>query len=134
VLDSNGNSASTTVSFDTFKSTYYQWEAEDYDYVDTNGNAGLFFDNPQVDAYAGLNASNGVDANDLNTGGVYNYRPTGAATGTAGDFARAQFTGTNVDWIIGFFGSGEWFELHEALSGRELQCWGRFVPRAAGIP
>jgi len=127
VVDSNGNSASTTVSFDTFKSTYYQWEAEDYDYVDTNGNPGLFFDNPQVDAYAGLNASNGVDFVSANAGGVYTYRPSGVATGTAGDFFRAQFTGTNVDYVIGFWSAGAWQNYTRHYPAGNYNVWGRFA-------
>jgi len=127
VTDSNGNSASTTVSFDTFKASYYQWEAEDYDYVDTNGNAGLFFDNPQVDAYAGLGASNLVDYVSANGGGAFTYRPVGAATGTSPDFARAQFTGTNVDYEIGFFSAGAWNNYTRHYPAGNYNVWGRFA-------
>jgi hypothetical protein len=127
VIDSNGNTATTTVSFDTFKPTYYQWEAEDYDYADTNGNSGLFFDNPQVDAYAGLSASNGVDYVSANGGGVFLYRPVGAATGVAPDFLRAQFTGTNVDYEIGFFSAGAWCNYTRHYPAGNYNVWGRFA-------
>src|SRR5207248_11436858 len=69
VTDSNGNTAASTVTFDTFKPGYFTWEAEDYDY-----NGGQFFDNPQVDAYTNVSAIADVDFHDVNTGGNYLYR------------------------------------------------------------
>jgi len=54
--DINGNNATTTITFDTFPSGLFTWEAEDYDY-----NSGQFIDNPPVDAYFGLNATADVD-------------------------------------------------------------------------
>jgi hypothetical protein len=121
VTDSNGNSASTTASFDTFKPSYYTWEAEDYDY--TNG---MFFDNPQVDAYAGLGVTAGVDFNDVNLGGTYLYRPSGTATEITADTPRSQFAGTN-DYNIGFFGTGEWGNYTRNYPGGTYDVWGRFA-------
>src|SRR5205823_5025012 len=46
--DGNGNLVSVTRTFDTYNPSFI-WEAEDYDY-----NNGLFIDNPQTNAYAGL--------------------------------------------------------------------------------
>ena len=121
VLDSNGNSASTTVSFDTFKPTYFTWEAEDYDYDN-----GQFFDNPQVDAYLGLSAAADVDFHDSNVGGGYLYRPSGTATELTADTARTQFAGTN-DYNIGFFGTGEWGNYTRHYPGGSYNVWGRFA-------
>jgi hypothetical protein len=121
VLDSNGNTAATTVTFDTFKSNYFTWEAEDYDY-----GGGQFIDNPQVDAYATLGATAGVDFNDVNTGGGYLYRPTGTATENTADTPRPQFAGTN-DYNIGFFGTGEWGNYTRTYPGGAYNVWGRFA-------
>ncbi|PWU13202.1 MAG: hypothetical protein C5B50_19780 [Verrucomicrobia bacterium] len=121
VTDSNGNTATLTVTFDTFKSSYYTWEAEDYDH-----DSGQFTDNPQVDAYAGLGAVAGVDFNDVNTGGTYLYRPSGTATEITADTPRAQFAGTN-DYNIGFFGAGEWGNYTRTYPGGTYNVWGRFA-------
>jgi hypothetical protein len=121
VTDSNGNAASSAVTFDSFKSSYFTWEAEDYDH-----DGGQFFDNPQVDAYAGLNAIAGVDFNDVNTGGNYLYRPTGTATELTADTPRSQFGGTN-DYNIGFFGQGEWGNYTRHYPGGKYNVWGRFA-------
>jgi hypothetical protein len=121
VTDSNGNSATTTVNFDTFKPSYFTWEAEDYDY-----NSGQFFDHPQADAYAGLTADAGVDFNDVNTGGTYLYRPTGTATEITADAPRSQFAGTN-DYDIGFFGAGEWGNYTRTYPAGTYNVWGRFA-------
>jgi hypothetical protein len=121
VTDSNGNNASITVTFDTFKSTYFTWEAEDYDH-----DGGQFFDNRQVDAYAGLGATAGVDFNDVNTGGTYLYRPSGTATEITADTSRAQFAGA-FDYNIGFFGAGEWGNYTRHYPGGTYNVWGRFA-------
>jgi hypothetical protein len=121
VTDSNGNTATIAVKFDTFKSNYYTWEAEDYDH-----DSGQFSDNPQVDAYAGLGATAGVDFNDVNTGGTYLYRPSGTATEITADTPRSQFAGTN-DYNIGFFGQNEWGNYTRTYPGGKYNVWGRFA-------
>jgi hypothetical protein len=122
VVDSNGNTASTTVTFDTFKPGYFTWEAEDYDH-----DGGQFFDNPQVDAYTNLNAIANVDFDDsANTGGTYLYRPTGTATEICADTARPQFAG-KFDYDIGFFGAGEWGNYTRNYPGGTYNVWGRFA-------
>lgn len=121
VSDSNGNAATTTVSFDTFKPTYYTWEAEDYDHDN-----GMFIDNPQVDLYTNLSAVAGVDFVDVNTGGTYLYRPTGTATEITADTPRTQFAG-GFDYDIGFFGQGEWGNYTRTYPGGTFNVWGRFA-------
>src|SRR6202040_4262449 len=61
VTDANGNSATTSASFDTFSAGYYTWEGEDFDYE-----GGQFFDNPQTNAYFGLPAETDVDTHQVN--------------------------------------------------------------------
>jgi len=80
-----------------------------------------------VRAYAGYDASNGVDFVSANAGGVYTYRPSGVATGAAGDFFRAQFTGTNVDYTIGFWSAGAWQNYTRHYTNGNYNVWGRFA-------
>lgn len=92
-------------TFDTFTSTHYTVEAEDYDY-----GGGKYIDNPPVDAYAGLAGVDGVDAHNTSTGVGAAYRAE--STGDLGneiayDLARAAFAGTN-DYDIGWTAAGNW--------------------------
>jgi hypothetical protein len=121
VTDSNGNTATTTVNFDTFKSSYFTWEMEDYDH-----DTGQFFDNPQIDAYAGLSATVDVDFHDSNTGGTLLYRPNGTATEITADAPRAQFA-SGSDYNIGFFGAGEWGNYTRNYPAGSYNVWGRFA-------
>jgi hypothetical protein len=118
--DLNGNNATSTVTFDTFPSGLFTWEAEDYDY-----NGGQFIDNPPVDAYFGLSATADVDFHDVNAGGVYTYRPNGTASGTTGS-TRPQYAGTN-DYIIGFFGADEWGNYTRTYPAGRYYVWGQYA-------
>lgn len=105
VTDNGGGTSSSTISFDTINPSY-TFEAEDYDYS-TNGVSGLFIDNPQTNAYAGLAATDGVDFHHDSSGG-HAYRPGGLASETAGDVPRAQYIGTGkTDYDIGFNNGGD---------------------------
>jgi hypothetical protein len=121
VLDANGNAASTTVRFDTFKSSYFTWELEDYDY-----DGGQYFDNPQLNSYTNLSAVADVDYHDSNVGGSYLYRPTGTATEITADTARTQFASA-FDYNIGFFGAGEWGNYTRHYPAGSYNVWGRFA-------
>jgi hypothetical protein len=73
-FDSAGVPATTTVKFDTIAPNSYTFEAEDYNYTDQNsGNAGLFFDNPQTNAYMYMAATEGIDDHVVSTGGNNAY-------------------------------------------------------------
>lgn len=121
VTDLNGNTANTTVKFDTFTPDYYTWEAEDYDY-----DGGKFFDNPQVDAYTNLSAVADVDFHESNTGGTFTYRTSGTATDPSADLPRAKFAGA-YDFTIGFFGAGEWGNYTRTYPAGTYNVWGRFA-------
>jgi hypothetical protein len=115
VTDVSGNSASASVSFDTFSAGYYTWEGEDFDYE-----GGQFFDNPQTNAYFGLPAETDVDAHQVNFNAAapYLYRTNslglvgdgnGMSTEINGDLKRAQYLGvgnTNQDYSMGYFSGG----------------------------
>jgi hypothetical protein len=109
IITVNGASiatASLTYSFDTFSSTYYTWEAEDWDY-----NAGHFFDNPQTNAYLGLLGVPGVDATNYSGGGTA-YRANDAGdlgNEINGDVRRAQYVTANAgDYDLGWTAGGQW--------------------------
>jgi hypothetical protein len=116
VQDANGNTANQTVSFDTITPSY-TWEAEDWNYT-SNGTSGLFIDNPQTNAYAGLDTSDGVDAHNSN-GNTSTYRPGNADNGHGGlytenigspesNYRRLQYIGTGKqDYDVGFTDNGD---------------------------
>jgi hyaluronate lyase len=104
VTDVNGNVATTTKSFDTFSAGNYVWEAEDFDY-----GGGRFLDNPQTNAYLGLNANANADTVQVNFGGKDLYRPNGMDTEVNGDVIRPAYNGTGrSDYSIGYFSAGSW--------------------------
>jgi hypothetical protein len=105
----NGNNVSSppvTYNFDTFSSSYYTWEAEDWDY-----NSGHFIDNPQLNGYAGLPGMPGVDAIN-NSGGGTAYRSNDAGdlgNEVNGDVRRAQYINANAsDYDLGWTAAGQW--------------------------
>src|SRR5262249_16187804 len=103
----NGNIVSSTTSFDTFSPYNYTFEAEDFDYT-SNGIAGLFIENPEVNAYAGLGATDGIDCHN-GSGGTTAYRPgPGLSTENAGDFLRPAYAGGEQDYNVGFNNGGNW--------------------------
>jgi hypothetical protein len=107
LTDANGSSSYST-AFATYSASNYTWECEDWDYTNGAGKSAQFFDNPQVDAYAGLSGNDGVDAHNA-SGGNSNYRPNVGGLGNEpnGDIQRAQFAGTN-DYDIGWTAAGQW--------------------------
>lgn len=66
VTDVDGASTTNNLSFDTISPTY-TWEARDWDYT-SNGVPGVFIDNPQTNAYAGLPSTSGSDYNNTSPG------------------------------------------------------------------
>ena len=99
VADANGLSVTNTVAFDTLAPAY-TFEAEDYDY-----GGGMFFDNPQTNAYAGLVSVTNVDFVSYNYGsGLSSYRPQGLETEPcSSDTPRIQYVGTGkTDYDCGY--------------------------------
>jgi hypothetical protein len=137
VTDTSGNVATSTVSFNNYNPADYQWEAEDYDFT-SNGIPGQFFDNPQVDAYAGLGSTAGIDNHQADLGAnPFNYRPDndpGAAPATtpSGDGSRSQFGAGTTDYNIGFFGGGSWANYTRHYPLGTYNVLGRFAEGATG--
>jgi len=136
ITDYNKQVASfPTTTIDTFKATDYQLEAEDYDYT-SNGISGLFFDNPQTNAYYDLPSTAGIDNLQSDTGAnPFDYRnvdPAGTlgpspATTPSADLSRAQFTNGKTDYNIGFFGPGSWCNYTRHYPAGTYYVWERYA-------
>jgi hypothetical protein len=131
VTDVNGNTSTTSASFDTLNPANYTWEAEDFDH-----DGGLFFDNPQTNAYAGLGAVIGADAVQINfnASGAYTYRSSGSFTAVNGDVLRPQYQDVNnplSDYEIGFFSDGAWANYTRNFPAGTYNIFGRFATASA---
>jgi len=122
VSDTRG-STTKTVGFDTL-SPVYTWEAEDWDYTNSAGTSGQFFDNPQTNKYARLGAASGTDflmenpnngselyrPQDIITAGV-STNSIGLETQVTGDLPRLPWFGSSPfvgqDYEIGYTDSGD---------------------------
>jgi hypothetical protein len=109
----NGEETVNTLSFDTIQPAL-TFEAEDWNYTDTNsGLAGLFINNPQTNAYFGLASTAGIDySNSVIGQGSSNYRPQGLETENVSDNTppRQAYATGQQDYNLGFNngGSGNW--------------------------
>ena len=135
-LSDTAGTTKFTNSFTTYDSGDYQFEAEDYDY-----GSGQYFDNPQVDSYAGLAGVPGVDYVEADPNGPGRssgnpYRPangTNIPDTTAGDAPRSQFTDVSgTDYSIGSFGVGSWANYTRHYPYGTYNVVGRFA-EGAGI-
>jgi len=125
ITDSNGNSSTATVTFDTMNPNNYTWEAEDFDH-----DGGLFIDNPQTNAYAGLNAVAGVDSVQVNFAGTYLYRPNGMDTEVNGDIKRPQYldpSNPQSDYSMGYYSDGAWANYTRDYPAGTYNVYGRFA-------
>jgi hypothetical protein len=125
VTDGNGNSATTSATFDTMNPNNYTWEAEDFDH-----DGGQFIDNPQTNAYLGLPAVADVDAHQVNFAGTYLYRPSGMDTEVNGDLLRPQYQGagnTNLDYTMGYFSGGAWANYTRHYPAGSYNVYGRLA-------
>ncbi len=109
--DLNGDTGSSTITFDTVSPAYYTFEAEDFDYTDVSGTSGLFFDNPQTNAYASLNSAPSIDF--FLNGSAVRFAYRGSATTAlnqenAGDKKRPQYDGGLSDYDLGNANNGDW--------------------------
>jgi hypothetical protein len=123
VTNGNGVTASDTVRFDTFRTTLYEWEAEDYDF-----GGGQYYDNPPIDAYFGLPGTAEVDfhENYVNTPQVAYRTADPMGTDYTGDVPRAKYAGTN-DYNIGWFTVGEWVNWTRHYPAGNYYVYGRFA-------
>jgi hypothetical protein len=133
VTANGGANITTSTSFDTFSASYYTWESSDYDYT-SNGVSGLYFDNPQIDAYNGLDAAPGIDELEVTAGtpiseDLYRFDTNGAlliTTQPLSDLPRAQF-GTNATWRINWFGFGDFANYTRHYPAGTYSVFARFT-------
>ncbi len=133
-----GGVYNTSYSFDTYSSTNYQWEAEDWDYT-SGGVSGLFYDNPQVNAYANQTSTEGIDVSQSNTNALLNpfdYRAYDninltPAQEPSGDLARPQFTAGKTDYKLDWFGYGSWCNYTRHYPAGTYNIVGRFTEGSA---
>lgn len=102
VYDAFGVPTSSTVTFDTIVPAY-SFEAEDFNY-----GGGSFIDNPQTNAYFGLDAVENIDFHATQHGGDYNR--VGLTTEGLNEKQRPQYDNTGFqDYDVGFNDtSGAW--------------------------
>ena len=102
VTDANNDGATTSLLFDTITPAY-TWEAEDWNY-----GGGNFVDNPQTNAYSGLDGAAEIDYHRAGGGGGNAYGGRyGLATENASDVPRATHQGLQ-DYDIGNAYVGNW--------------------------
>jgi hypothetical protein len=133
VTANGGASITTSTTFDTFSASYYTWESSDYDYT-SNGVSGLYFDNPQIDKYNGLDAAPGIDEQEVTAGtpiseDLYRVDTNGdllITTQPGSDLPRAQF-GTNATWRINWFGFGDFANYTRHYPAGTYNVFARFT-------
>lgn len=102
VLDANNNGASSNVVFDTISPAYVV-EAEDWNY-----GGGLYFPEPQTNAYSGQDGVAEIDFHRAGGGGGNAYgNRLGLSTENAGDVPRENYIGL-PDFDIGNAFGGNW--------------------------
>ncbi|MGH7967304.1 MAG: carbohydrate-binding protein, partial [Limisphaerales bacterium] len=94
----------------------YTFEAEDYNYTDANGQAGLYMDNPQIDAYAGAFATEGIDDHVTSTGGNNVYGRSSYPGGTGPNCLSIESCGDQMRDAYTAIGAGN-YDLGSAVSG-----------------
>jgi hypothetical protein len=110
VVDANGNPAVTNITFDTVSPNYYTFEAVDFNY-----GGGLFFDNPQTNAYYDHDGVEGVDYYLPALQSTLGYNRLGLNTEACSDVPRAQFYNTinsqgypSTNYDVGTTATGQW--------------------------
>lgn len=144
VTDANGGMSRRVVRFDTFASTDFTWEAEDFDF-----NNGQFFNNPiisnfpepgsyfQVGFYFGTPAVAGVDVTTIDTAGgeLFDYRtaePCGTATNQ--DIPRHQFSDANAsDYYVGWWTAPQWINYTRVFPTNTYYIYARLAAASGNI-
>ena len=126
VTNQSGVSTTAPVLFDTFYSTNFIWEAEDYDF-----NSGQFINSPILSStavtgsYFGVTGTEGIDFHDYSGDGPKLFRPDPMSTDVASDTPRQNFVSAGVsDYQVGFFdGAGFATGGNVGLDGYQQQEW-----------
>ncbi len=136
ITDSNLQTHTTTVNFDTFNPNNFTWEAEDFDFgpensTVSNGSGLRYIDNPTptsapaANSYFNQIGDQGIDESPIffNTIGTYAYRSTnssftaeGVGTEVTGDAPRQKYLNAQLsqpnpyisDYDVNNFTNGAW--------------------------
>ncbi len=138
VTDVNGGSFSYIANFDTFASTNFTWEAEDFDF-----NNGQFIDNPIVSANPQANcyfqigfvfgtpAVVGVDLTTTDTAGaeLFDYRiAESCGTATNQDIVRSQFSAAGTqDYYVGWWTAPQWINYTRTFPANSYYIYARMA-------
>jgi len=134
IKTSLGDIFSDSYTFNTFNPNYYQWESVDWNYT-SNGVSGLFIEN-QIDAYANLLSSNGIDVGQSNPNTLINpfdYRPYDGVNLTpsqepSGAAPRPQFAAVGkTDYKGEFVENGTWMNYTRHFPSGTYYVYGTFT-------
>jgi hypothetical protein len=119
----NNDFTTSTFNFDTFSSSYYTFEVEDWDY-----NGGYHVTNYTLDAYAGLEGIANVDAYNA-SGGATAYRTNdfgNLGNEVTGDLVRAQYGSASTnDYDVGWTAKGNWANYTRAFPAGTYNIYAR---------
>ena len=131
VTNVSGAGASAPVRFDTFSSSYFTWEAEDFDY-----SSGQFLDNPLVSTNSPSSYYNRVGVSNVDeyvpnygTNQPHGWRPNDqVSTDVANDTPRAQFTTVGIpDYLVGYFNPSNWVNYTRTFPAGTYNVYGRLA-------
>ena len=132
-----GAGVSAPVRFDTFHSTYFTWEAEDFDF-----NGGQFIDNPVISTNSASSYYNQVGTSNVDEY-VPNYSATQphlwrtndqVSTDVAGDTPRPQFTAAGIpDYQVGYFNPSNWVNYTKTFPAGTYNIYARVANGNGGL-
>jgi hypothetical protein len=148
ITDNNGQSHSTTVTFDTFNPNNYTWEAEDFDFGPENspvpnGSGLRFIDNPVLtsapasNSYFGQVGDSGIDEAALWLTGVvgtYVYRVNDfVSTEVTSDTLRQKYVNAQVSQVdpyitdhdVDYLTNGAWLNYTRTFPAGNFNVYGR---------
>ena len=137
VTNSAGANVSAPVRFDTFHSTYFTWEAEDFDF-----NGGQFIDNPVISTNSASSYYNQIGTSNVDEY-VPNYSATQphlwrtndqVSTAVAGDTPRSPFTAAGIpDYQVGYFNPSNWVNYTRTFPAGVYNIYGRVANGNGGL-
>ena len=137
VTNSAGANVSAPVRFDTFHSTYFTWEAEDFDF-----NGGQFIDNPVISTNSPSSYYNQIGTSNVDEY-VPNYSATQphlwrtndqVSTDVAGDTPRSQFTAAGIpDYQVGYFNPSNWVNYTRTFPAGTYNIYARVANGNGGL-
>jgi hypothetical protein len=132
-----GAGVSAPIRFDTFHSTYFTWEAEDFDF-----NGGQFIDNPVISTNSASSYYNQIGTSNVDEY-VPNYSATQphlwrtndqVSTDVAGDTPRSPFTAAGIpDYQVGYFNPSNWVNYTRTFPAGTYNIYARVANGNGGL-